>query len=141
MAHFDNCERCVSCPTALSKSAIDEVVDLFGDAESISKLCHQCPANCALPATPIEENQTRWAGCFGWLVTDLNYSFDPAVEMESIEHPCLIGRVNEICKQENVEQLFRATATVGNVPRKAQPFYTLWQSNLLKPADALSNIT
>ena len=112
---------------------IDEVVDLFGDAESISNLCHQCPANCALPTAPIAGKQTRWAGCFGWLVTDLNYSFDPGVEMESIRHPCLIRRVNDICRRENVAELFRVTTRRRNVPTKAQPFYTFWQSEWVDP--------
>ena len=113
---------------------IDEVVDLFGDAESISNLCHQCPANCALPASPIAGNQTRWAGCFGWLVTDLNYSFDPGMGIESIEDPCLIGRVNDISKQADAAELFRATAIARNMPAKAQPFYTFWQSKWVDPS-------
>ncbi len=104
---------------------VDEVVDLFGDAASISALCHRCPANGALPKTPISGDQTHWAGCFGWLVTDLNYSFDPAVEMDSIKHSSLIERVNQICKRTT---LFRVTASSRNVPTKAQPFYTFWQS-------------
>ena len=104
---------------------VDEVVDLFGDAASISALCHRCPANGALPKTPISGDQTHWAGCFGWLVTDLNYSFDPAVEMDSIQHSSLIERVNQICKRTT---LFRVTASSRNVPTKAQPFYTFWQS-------------
>jgi hypothetical protein len=112
---------------------VEEVVDLFGDAESISDLCHQCPANCALPQTSIAENQSRWAGCFGWLVTDLNYSFDPAVEMKSIVKPCLITRVNEICKKEGVAELFRAAAVARNLPTKATPFYTFWQSKWVDP--------
>ena len=129
--------RAAKSNTATAREAlafpIDEVVDLFGDAESISNLCHQCPANCALPTTPIAGNQSRWAGCFGWLVTDLNYSFDPAVEMESIEHPCLIRRVNDICKQEKIAELFRSVTVARNAPTKAQPFYTFWQSKWVDP--------
>jgi len=127
----DTAKAAQSNTAAASKALafpVDEVVDLFGDADSISNLCHQCPANCALPTTPLSGNQTRWAGCFGWLVTDLNYSFDPAVEMETIEDPCLITRINDICKQENVTELFRVTNVARNVPTKAQAFYTFWQS-------------
>ncbi len=112
---------------------VDEVVDLFGETDAISNLCHHCPANCALPATPIAAHQTRWAGCFGWLVTDLNYSFDPAVELEPIDDPCLIERVNDICKRESFSELFRATAATRKLPNKAQPFYTFWQSKWVDP--------
>jgi len=107
---------------------IDEVVDLFGDAESISQLCHQCPANSALPAAPIAGNQTHWAGCFGWLVTDLNFSFDPADEVETMQDSDLIRRINDVCQHEAFAKLFQAAAIARNAPTKAQPFYTFWQS-------------
>jgi len=48
--------------------------------------------------------------------------------METIEDPCLITRINDICKQENVTELFRVTNVARNVPTKAQAFYTFWQS-------------
>ena len=112
---------------------VDEVLDLFGDAQSISKLCHQCPANCTLPSSPLSEDQTRWAGCFGWLSTDLNYSFDPAIEVEPTQQPCLIERVNRICQSGEIAEAFRAKAVAKNVPNKAQPFYSFWQSKWVDP--------
>ena len=108
---------------------VEEVVDLFGDAQSISNLCHRCPANCTPPAEPLMPMKTRWAGCFGWLVTDLNFSFDPAIEIEPIEDPCLIKRINGICQRGTIAELLHAFAIARNIPKSAKAFYTFWQSS------------
>jgi hypothetical protein len=120
-------------PSDVLAFPIEEVFDLFGDAESISNLCHQCPANCILPSTQLSEHQTRWAGCFGWLATDLNYSFDPAVEVGTLRQSCLIERVNRICETGESAEFFHSITVGRNLPSKAQPFYTFWQSNCVEP--------
>ncbi len=133
---------CLSADTASSDSSAitgalgfptDEVFDVFGDAGSISASCHHCPANSALPEVPLVGHQTRWAGCFGWLATDLNYSFDPSVKLVTNARPNLIARINEICRRDSL------AADFGG-PTKSQPFYSFWQHRWLEP-DVLEPMT
>ena len=107
-----------------------EVFDVFGDANEISALCSQCPANCFTDQRGVgrhsdafdDQSQisAAWAGCFGWLPTDLNYSFDPSLRLEPTTGNDLVRLINEGAQ--------RAGFSLSGAARNAQPFYALWQT-------------
>lgn len=71
----------------------DEVFDYFGDAQSLQATCRDCPANCGAAI------ETDWAGCFGLLPVDLNFTFGHTPANDVLPQDSLADLGDEILKQ------------------------------------------
>lgn len=78
-----------------------EVFDFIGDAASLASCCGECSANC------LATMKTDWAGCFGLLPVNLNYTFGHTSQAQVLPVDDLITLVDE---------------TMGN----EHDFYRLW---------------
>ena len=82
----------------------DEVFDFFGDADTLTARCGSCPANCSA------QLDTDWAGCFGLLPANLNFTFGHTSQTQVLPNDSLVTLVNELMQEEN-------------------GFYRLWKDN------------
>ena len=73
----------------------DEVFDFFGDAPSLSDRCGNCDANCNANL------QTDWAGCFGMLPVDLNFTFGHTAKAQVMPTDDLIALVDLALREDN----------------------------------------
>jgi hypothetical protein len=73
----------------------DEVFDFFGDAASLAERCGNCPANCDARL------KTDWAGCYGLLPVNLNFTFGHTAQPQVLPSDDLIGLVDQALAQEN----------------------------------------
>lgn len=72
---------------------VDEVFDYFGDAQSLQATCGKCPANCSAAV------ETDWAGCFGLVPVDLNFTFGHTPASQVLPHDSLAEIVDPILGQ------------------------------------------
>ena len=72
-----------------------EVFDFFGDADSLTSRCGNCPANCSAHVS------TDWAGCFGLLPANLNFTFGHTSQPQVLPNDDLIPLVNEAMQEEH----------------------------------------
>ncbi len=85
----------ISDPSKVRAFHADEVFDFFGDAPSLTDRCGHCPANCCARI------KTDWAGCFGLLPMDLNFTFGHTPVAQVMPTDDLIALVDEALRQEN----------------------------------------
>lgn len=74
---------------------VDEVFDFFGDEPSLTQRCGSCPANCNANL------KTDWAGCYGLLPVDLNFTFGHTQKSEVMPTDDLIALVDQAMLEEN----------------------------------------
>ena len=72
-----------------------EVFDFFGDAASLTARCGSCPANCSAHV------DTDWAGCFGLLPVNLNFTFGHTSQPQVLPNDDLVTLVDEAMQEEN----------------------------------------
>ncbi len=88
-------------PAPISDSSLvrafhaDEVFDFFGDAPSLSERCGNCHANCNAQV------ETDWAGCFGLLPVDLNFTFGHTATAEVMPADDLVALVDQAMLKES----------------------------------------
>lgn len=85
----------ISDPSLVRAFHADEVFDFFGDASSLSERCGNCHANCNANV------KTDWAGCFGLLPVDLNFTFGHTATAHVMPADDLIALVDEVMLEEN----------------------------------------
>ena len=82
---------------------IDEVLQIFGDAETICQNCSNCPANVSI------HGKDRWAGCYGWF-----FSTERGVDWIS-----------------EFQSAYRAAPhTFEPLPSARLAWYRIWQQNI-----------
>ena len=85
----------------------DEVFDFFGDATSLSERCGNCDANCN------SSLKTDWAGCYGLLPVNLNFTFGHTAQAQVMPVDNLTALVDQAIGEEN-------------------GFYRLWTKNWIE---------
>lgn len=85
----------ISDPALVRAFGCDEVFDFFGDAASLSQRCGSCPANCDAHL------KTDWAGCFGLLPVNLNFTFGHTAKPQVMPADDLITLVDQAMDEEN----------------------------------------
>jgi len=82
-------------PSAFRAFHADEVFDFFGDAASLSQQCGDCDANCNA------DLKTDWAGCFGLVSVNLNFTFGHTMQTQVLPADNLISLVDHAMAEEN----------------------------------------
>ena len=72
-----------------------EVFDFFGDADCLTGRCGDCPANCTAHI------DTDWAGCFGLLPTNLNFTFGHTSQSQVLPNDSLVTLVNAAMQEDH----------------------------------------
>ncbi len=89
----------IGAATQLRAFPIKEVFDFFGDQQSLSSRCGNCTANsCAHRDDNLE---TDWAGCFGLLPVNLNFTFGHTRQCQALPTDDLVALVDNALEKEN----------------------------------------